>query len=189
MASEADFGRSRARPQRHLTRTRHQSGAPGGRRNGLYDWDCGRPQLEGGRDGRCVLTMLVHGKCHCGEISYEAKVIPGTIAICHCSDCQAFAGAAYRAMIRPDPTSFKLNGTPKRYTKTADSGRQRVQGFCGTCGSHLYAADPDGGNLALRIGVICERRELGKPVRQLWCDSALSWAFDLNGIPQADKQG
>lgn len=133
--------------------------------------------------------MLVHGQCHCGAITYEAEVTPGTVAICHCSDCQAFAGGPYRAMIRPDPPeSLKLSGAPTRYTKTADSGRQRVQGFCGTCGSQLMVSDPDGSNLALRIGVIAERHELGAPVRQIWCESALAWAFDLSGVPQTAKQ-
>jgi hypothetical protein len=132
--------------------------------------------------------MHVHGLCHCGAISYEGDVTPGTVAICHCSDCQAFAGGPYRAMIRPDPATFKLSGSPRHYTKTADSGRQRVQGFCGDCGAQLYAADPDGANLALRIGVIVERHELGPPARQIWRDSAFVWAFDLDGIPQTAKQ-
>jgi len=132
--------------------------------------------------------MHVHGKCHCGAISYEAEVTPGSVAICHCADCQAFAGAPYRAMIRPLPETLKLSGTPKEYLKTADSGRQRAQGFCGTCGSHLYAADPDSGNLSLRIGVIAERHELGEPVRQIWCDSALEWAFDIADVPKSAKQ-
>ena len=63
-----------------------------------------------------------------------------------------------------------------------------MQGFCGTCASQIYAMDPDGANLSLRIGVIAERHELGEPVRQLWCDSALSWAFDLAQIPKSAKQ-
>ena len=132
--------------------------------------------------------MLVHGQCHCGGISYEADVTPGTVAICHCSDCQAFAGGPYRAMIRPDMATFKLSGTPREYLKTADSGRQRAQGFCGTCGCHLYASDPDGGNLSLRIGVIAERHELGEPMRQIWCDSALPWTFDLARVPKTARQ-
>jgi hypothetical protein len=36
--------------------------------------------------------------------------------------------------------------------------------------------------------VIAERHELIPPVRQIWCDSALDWAFDLGGIPQTAKQ-
>ena len=29
------------------------------------------------------------GGCHCGLISYEAKVDPATARVCHCTDCQS----------------------------------------------------------------------------------------------------
>lgn len=134
--------------------------------------------------------MHIHGSCHCGAIRYEAEVDPDKVVLCHCADCQQFAGAPYRAMIRPLPGTLRLTGTPTHYTKTADSGRQRVQAFCGTCGAHLYACDPGEakGNLSLRIGAIAERHQLGSPMRQLWCDSALSWAFDLSAVPGVGQQ-
>jgi len=134
--------------------------------------------------------MHIHGSCHCGEISYEADVDPEKVAICHCADCQTFAGAPYRAMVAPLPGTLRMTGTPTHYTKDADSGRQRVQGFCGTCGSHLYACDPGAAQerLSLRIGAIAERHELAAPMRQIWCDSALDWAFDLEAIPKTAQQ-
>jgi hypothetical protein len=36
--------------------------------------------------------------------------------------------------------------------------------------------------------MIAERHELGEPARQIWCDSALDWAFDLADVPQSPKQ-
>jgi hypothetical protein len=134
------------------------------------------------------MAMKVHGQCHCGEISYTADVEPGTVAVCHCTDCQTFSGAPYRAMIRPDPDTFALTGNPRHYAKTAYTGKQRLQGFCGTCGTALFAIDPDGTRLGLRLGAIAERRELGAPVRQIWCDSALDWADDLTAIPETATQ-
>ena len=134
--------------------------------------------------------MHVHGRCHCGAIGYEAEVDPDKVVICHCADCQQFAGAPYRAMVRPLPGTLRMTGTPARYAKTADSGRQRVQAFCGTCGAHLYACDPGDAkdNLSLRIGAIAERHALAPPARQVWCDSALAWAFDLSAVPCTRKQ-
>ena len=134
--------------------------------------------------------MHIHGKCHCGTISYEAEVDPETVVICHCADCQAFAGGPYRAMVTPLPGTLRMSGSPTLYVKTADSGRQRAQAFCGTCGTHLYAVDPGDPpeRLSLRIGAIAERRELAPPMRQLWTDSALGWAFDLSAVPGVDKQ-
>ncbi len=134
--------------------------------------------------------MHIHGSCHCGAISYEADVDPLTVVICHCSDCQQFAGAPYRAMIRPLPGTLAFRGTPTHNTKIAESGRQRVQAFCGTCGSHLYACDPgeEQANLALRIGAIAERHQFATPIRQRWGDSALPWAFDLTAVARVDTQ-
>ena len=134
--------------------------------------------------------MHIHGSCHCGAISYEAEVDPEKVAICHCADCQTFAGAPYRAMVAPLPGTLRMTGTPTHYTKDADSGRQRVQAFCGICGSHLYACDPGEAQekLSLRIGAIAERHQLAPPVRQIWCDSALEWAFDLDAIPKTAQQ-
>ena len=138
--------------------------------------------------GDNLRAMQITGQCHCGAITLTAEAEAGTVVLCHCSDCQTFAGAPYRAMVRPAPGTLAMTGEPTHYHKTAQSGRVRVQGFCGTCGSHLYAMDPDGTNLGLRIGVVNERAELGAPMRQIWCSSALGWSYDLTDIPRLDRQ-
>ena len=45
--------------------------------------------------------MKVQGRCHCGEITYEAEVEPGSVNVCHCRDC-------------------------RRYVKVGDSGVRRL---------------------------------------------------------------
>ena len=39
--------------------------------------------------------MKVNGRCHCGEIQYEAEPIR-TDDYLHCTDCQTMSGAPYR---------------------------------------------------------------------------------------------
>jgi hypothetical protein len=132
--------------------------------------------------------VKVHGRCHCGEIVYEAEIDPAQVSICHCTDCQTLTGTAYRVSVpaKADDLRF-LKGTPKIYVKTAESGRQRAQGFCGTCGTPIYAADPHEPKLFnLRTGVLAERAEL-KPSRQIWCRSALDWAGELGGMKMDEK--
>ena len=132
--------------------------------------------------------MKITGQCHCGAITYTAEAEPGTVMLCHCHDCQTFSGAPYRAMVFPRPGSLAMTGQPTNYAKVADSGNVRLQGFCGTCGTHLYAMNQDGSRMGLRIGCIAERAELGPPVRQVWCHSALPWAFDLPEAGRLDRQ-
>jgi hypothetical protein len=43
--------------------------------------------------------MKIDGRCHCGQITYEAEVEPNAMFICHCTDCQTLTGTAYRAVV------------------------------------------------------------------------------------------
>ncbi|HEX2761026.1 MAG TPA: GFA family protein, partial [Rhizomicrobium sp.] len=117
--------------------------------------------------------MKVHGQCHCGELVYEAEVDPALASICHCTDCQILTGTAYRVSVPARAENFRiLNGEPKIYVKTAESGNPRAQAFCPTCGTPIYASDVKHPQLFnLRTGPLAERAEL-KPQRQIWCRSA-----------------
>ncbi|HEY2835949.1 MAG TPA: GFA family protein [Rhizomicrobium sp.] len=132
--------------------------------------------------------MKIHGQCHCGELRYEAEIDPGQVSICHCSDCQILTGTAYRVSVPAKASDFHiLNGVPKIYVKTAESGNARAQAFCATCGTPIYASDVKEPRIFnLRTGAIAERAEL-KPVRQIWCRSALDWAQDLDGMEMREK--
>ena len=134
--------------------------------------------------------MRIEGGCHCGRITFEATVEPGTIGLCHCSDCQTLTGSAFRATIAAPADSFVLkSGVPKIYVKTADSGVRRVHAFCPDCGTPIYAAAPTTpATYSLRVGTIKQRQELGRPRRQIWHRSALPWSTDLGGSEVFERQ-
>ena len=132
--------------------------------------------------------MHVTGGCHCGAIRYEAEVDPAQVSACHCTDCQVLTGGAFRISVRAAPGTFRLvAGTPRVYTKTGDSGRQREQGFCERCGSPIYATSPGPEPRAynVRVGTIRERNQL-RPFRQIWTRSRLPWLDDLARCPGID---
>ena len=133
--------------------------------------------------------MKVHGRCQCGAIRYEADVDPARVQVCHCSDCQRFSGAPYRVSVPAPRESFTITaGTPRVYVKTADSGNKRAQGFCENCGSPVYsAAVEDPPFYSLRVGCLDERASL-PPRKQIWCDSAIDWAMDIEELPQTARQ-
>ncbi len=132
--------------------------------------------------------MKVHGQCHCGELVYEAEVDPAQASICHCKDCQILTGTAYRVSVPAKAEDFRiLNGVPKIYVKTAESGNPRAQAFCATCGTPIYASDVKyPAQFNLRTGPLAERVQL-KPRRQIWCGSALDWVQDLSGMEMRQK--
>jgi hypothetical protein len=133
--------------------------------------------------------MKVQGRCHCGEITYEADVEPGNVSICHCRDCQMLTGSAFRANIAAPAEGFRiLTGKPRQYLKVADSGRRRVHAFCANCGSPVYSCAPQNPKTySLRLGALSERDALGHPAREIWTKRRLSWmpkvacAVDIEG--------
>jgi hypothetical protein len=132
--------------------------------------------------------MHIDGGCHCGKITYEAEVDPEAAGICHCTDCQTFSGSAFRMVVPAKKENFKMNGQPRIYVKTAESGNKRAQAFCPDCGTHLYATSAtDPQVYGIRAGTARQRNEL-KPKRQVWCRSAQGWVMDLKSITQLAKQ-
>lgn len=133
--------------------------------------------------------MKIDGQCHCGAISYEAELDPQKVGICNCTDCQSLSGTVFRTVGMVAGEDFRLlAGTPKEYVKKGDSGNDRIQAFCGNCGSAIYATavgdDPKIYNI--RLGTSRQRNEL-VPKFQLWSRSAMSWLDQLGDIPGTEK--
>ena len=131
--------------------------------------------------------MKIDGQCHCGQISFTAEVDPAAMTICHCTDCQALTGSAFRANIPTKAEDFVLRGTPASYIKTAESGRQRRHAFCGQCGAPIYSSDVENpASYALRVGTIRQRASF-TPRRQIWRRSAMGWLDAIAAAPASDK--
>lgn len=136
--------------------------------------------------------MQVSGRCFCGAVEYEAEIDPADVAICHCTDCQALSGSAFRTVVFAPEHRFKLlKGKLTVFVKTADSGNKREQTFCPVCGSPIYAraagrsmatAQPPPGvaapMLGIRVGTLCQRDAL-VPRVQYYCRSAQRWALAI----------
>jgi hypothetical protein len=129
--------------------------------------------------------VKIDGACHCGHISYEAEIDPARVSICHCTDCQALTGSAYRVSIGARREDVRLTGgEPKIYVKTADSGRGRRQYFCPECGSPVFTSTdsetPE--HLGIRWGSVRQRNEL-PPTHRTWVRSSLPWMGHIDELP------
>jgi hypothetical protein len=135
--------------------------------------------------------MKVTGRCHCGQISWEAEIDPAQVRICHCTDCQKLTGSAFRTNVASLPGTFRFtSGAPKIYIKTtADSGNHRAHAFCPECATPIYAAAPgvNAISVGLRVGALDQRAELS-PKRQGWFRSALPWSQDLTHVERVERQ-
>ena len=101
----------------------------------------------------------------------------------------AILGRALPLSVPAPRDAFTLTaGTPRVYVKTADSGNKRVQAFCETCASPVYSAAVDNPPFySLRVGCLDERESL-PPQKQIWCDSAMDWAMEIEELPKTARQ-
>jgi hypothetical protein len=136
-------------------------------------------------------VMKIDGGCSCGAIRIEGEADPEKVQICHCTDCQTSTGTAFRVSIPVPGSTFKMTGQPNIYVKTtADSGKPRVQAFCGTCASPIYSTTAGKGvqpSYTVRVGILRQRDQL-VPRRQNWFRSARSWVLKLEAVPKNEKQ-
>jgi hypothetical protein len=135
--------------------------------------------------------MKIDGGCSCGAIKIEGEADPEKVQICHCTDCQTSTGTAFRVSIPVPGATFKMTGQPNYYLKTtADSGKPRLQAFCGSCASPIYSTTPGEGvqpSYMVRVGILRQRDQL-VPRRQNWFRSARSWVLKLDAVPKNEKQ-
>ena len=125
--------------------------------------------------------MKIDGKCHCGKITYQAEVDPNEVYICHCTDCQAITGSAFRWAVPVAETDFELlSGKPKTYVKIAENGVENHQLFCPDCASPLYATSiaPGPKWFNLRVGTSRQRAEL-QPKTPWWHRSSQKWVNSI----------
>ena len=123
-------------------------------------------------------AIKINGGCYCGDITITGEVLSDKIMACHCTDCQKFSGEPFRAFAGIAADAVKISGSVSEFLKIAESGNERVQGFCGKCGSHLYATDPAKTLFVIRTGCLDQHHKL-VPAKYIFGKSAVDWAGEI----------
>ena len=120
---------------------------------------------------------MLTGSCLCRAIRYEVNVPITELRACHCKDCQKASGTAGSVNAMVPSSAFRITqGTPKRFSVTADSGRTLHRFFCGDCGSPLFSRrerTPE--TTSVRIGTLDDAPVM-KVTANIWTKSARPWA-------------
>lgn len=140
------------------------------------------------------MTALT-GSCLCKAIRYEVSVPITELRACHCRDCQKASGTGGSVNAMLPSSGFRITqGTPKRFSVTAASGRTLHRFFCGDCGSPLFSrreTTPE--TTSLRIGTLDDAPPM-KVTQNIWTKSARPWAYidpasaQFPGQPDAPAQ-
>ena len=124
------------------------------------------------------MSTPLSGGCLCGAIRYTISAPVSALRACHCTHCQKTSGtgSSVNAVI-PSSAFTLLQGTPRKYTDTAESGRTLYRYFCGDCGSPVYSQRqtmPE--RMVVRAGSL-DAPPAVKITANIWTRSARPWSW------------
>ncbi|QYS98054.1 CENP-V/GFA domain-containing protein [Trichoderma simmonsii] len=134
--------------------------------------------------------MLVQsGGCICGKIRYTYNAEPITKVLCHCDDCRKISGSNYSVNFLVPEAAFQVTvGTPKIFSKVADSGDTINSYFCGDCGSMIWRESTNcGPNKVVKAGTLDDS---GKIIStsvfdaEVFTRSRVEWVQPIAGASQ-----
>ena len=130
---------------------------------------------------------IVRRACLCGSVRYQCEGNLGPAHYCHCEDCRRCTGSINIA-VQVEARSFRIiAGSPRGFTKQADSGNSLTRYFCPECGSPLYTVSPVHPDvLYVKAGTLDDPR-LVQPRRQNWMQSRVSWTTIDPALPSSPK--
>lgn len=130
-------------------------------------------------------ALPLTGGCLCSAVRYAIAAPIAALRTCHCTHCQKNTGTGMSVNAVVASKDFAITqGTPKRFTTTADSGRTLMRHFCGDCGSPLYAyreVSPE--RYVVKAGTLDDSSGL-KITAHIWTKSARPWSHIDPGAEQ-----
>jgi len=115
------------------------------------------------------------GGCLCGRIRYTASGDPAFTGVCHCRDCQRFSGTAFSTVLGFPSGALVIEGEPKQYRKSGDSGNPVTRVFCPECGSGVTEEVGAMPGMTLVLAGTLDDPAGVQPTIELFCDSAQPW--------------
>ena len=131
-------------------------------------------------------TPALVGSCGCGAVRFEiAEPLLGAL-YCHCTRCQKRSGTAYQASALAAPGSVTVTDGAEHLRDWRPGGHAKA--YCGECGAHLFARDPETGAIAaVRMSAIDGDPGVRPQARQYVAYHPAWSAIPDDGLPRYDE--
>ncbi len=127
------------------------------------------------------------GGCACGAVRFEVAAPFDTAGYCHCKRCQRRSGALWALSASVAGEHFAVT-EGRDAVRTWEPPDGFSKSFCGVCGGHVYAGDPDGPTVIVRLGAVDGDPEI-RPQWHSWVESAPAWEpLPDDGLPRYEQR-
>ena len=130
------------------------------------------------------MTAILRGRCECRAVSYRVPDAFRYAANCHCSNCRAGTGSAFKpfAGIEREKLEIVAGGGTLLVWGDDDANHTR----CGICGSLLYSVVRDGAWVHVALGSLVDEPSI-RPGEHIHVGSKAPWFEITDDLPQAEE--
>jgi hypothetical protein len=131
-----------------------------------------------------VSGRTLAGKCRCGAVRYEVADEFRYAANCHCSECRAATGSAFKAFAGIERD--KLAVTEGRDQLAVFGEEDLNDTRCAACGSFLYSVVREGDWVHVAMGSLVDDPSI-RPSEHIYVGSKAPWFEITDDLPQSDE--
>ena len=128
------------------------------------------------------MTML-NGKCECGAVRYRVADEFLYAANCHCSNCRAGTGSAFKPFAGIEREKLEVTEGGDKLLVWGDDQLNHTR--CGVCGSLLYSVVREGEYVHVALGSLADPPSI-RPSEHIFVGSKAPWFEITDDLPQND---
>ena len=129
-------------------------------------------------------NRVLAGKCRCGAVRYEVSDAFLYAANCHCSECRAATGSAFKAFAGIEREKLRIT---EGLDDVAVFGAEDLNDTrCAACGSFLFSAVRDGAFVHVAMGSLVDAPTI-RPTKHIFVGSNAPWFEITDDLPQFDE--
>ena len=129
-------------------------------------------------------TRVLSGGCGCGVVRYEVLDEFLYAANCHCSQCRAATGSAFKSFAGIEREKLSLK---EGLDEVAVFGEDLLNDTrCAACGSFLFSVVREGRFVHVAMGSLIDAPSI-RPTEHIFVGSKAPWFEITDDLPQFDE--
>jgi hypothetical protein len=127
---------------------------------------------------------MLAGKCRCGAVQYEVADAFLYAANCHCSQCRAATGSAFKAFAGIEKDKLAITDG---FDDIAVFGEAYLNDTrCAACGSFLFSVVRNGDYVHVALGSLVDAPTI-RPTEHIFVGSKAPWFEITDDLPQREE--
>ena len=127
---------------------------------------------------------MLTGRCECGAVEYQVADEFLYAMNCHCSNCRAATGSAFKAMAGIQREKLRITQGVDKLLVWGEEDANHTR--CGVCGSLLYSVVREGEYVHVALGSLRDEPSI-RPSEHIFVGSKAPWFEITDDLTQNDE--